>query len=348
MESAEQANVIYSIDIDGNPSCINAFPSGHFRDVTLEGAILTSTYNYSSSSKSRTGGIFLFNPCSNLKAILAQKVDSYDSSFSCHMSYVSLPGVVYTTWIRTSDYYAAISVTAQLGVSVDRVVADDTSAPRLQHCSVIDLDNATGGVGLSLCVNDDSGSLCSVTSSDGYVYLIENGMQTMKWRAHNMETWTSSFVPGNSNLLLTGSDDSTVKLFDTREGTSPLYTLKHHSYGVTALKFMQDNTNIFYSGSFDCRLYQFDIRNLVTPVSNSLLEGPIWNLDYINRHRIHIAGCHDGAFVYDTDLNGVPTSLVKRLFLEDCLIYGATHVSVDKEPIYTSCNFYKKKVIFWQ
>eukprot|EP00371_Babesia_bovis_P001599 XP_001610246.1 hypothetical protein [Babesia bovis T2Bo] len=166
------------------------------------------------------------------------------------------PSSLRLTTIR-HPYYAAISVTAQLGVSVDRVVADDTSAPRLQHCSVIDLDNATGGVGLSLCVNDDSGSLCSVTSSDGYVYLIENGMQTMKWYV----LLQCSFVPGNSNLLLTGSDDSTVKLFDTREGTSPLYTLKQlvlhlflsihsHSYGVTALKFMQDNTNIFYSGRY--------------------------------------------------------------------------------------------------
>ncbi|GBE60842.1 WD repeat-containing 85, putative [Babesia ovata] len=174
-------------------------------------------------------------------------------------------------------------------------------------------------------------------------------------KAHEVETWISAFQPDNSNVLLTGADDSLIKVFDRRLGTEPLHALKSHSSGVTALQFHENNPHVLFTGSFDRRIMRFDMRNLKSPISAWPIDGAVWYIDFVDSNNLHIAGCYDGALVYVSEDAGeeqplLPTSCeMKRRFAPDnALIYGATHYELPSGIVYASCNFYEKQILFWQ
>ncbi|GFE55008.1 WD G-beta repeat-containing protein protein, putative [Babesia ovis] len=344
MQVIEPARVLYTVDIDGQPDYLSVFPCDEYQDKTLEGAMLAATYGFDPVTKERTGGIFLFNPYDTLEMLMAEEVDPEGSSFDVPLFQIPLPGVLSCSWIRTEDCYAAASLTSHLDINIAQVGTDEDDDLALLPRDEIHLDNDTNGVGLSLNVHD---ALFSVTASDGHVYVVENGMQKEKWRAHNIEAWISAFHPDNPNVVLTGGDDSTVKVFDRRNGSKPTDTLRHNTYGVTAIKFMEGDPNVFYTGSFDQQLMQLDMRNLSTPLSKKSIEGAVWYIDYVDRSRIHIAGCYDGAYIYETDSEGVPTQLVKQFAKDEALVYGAAHLSLPSGTAYASCSFYTKKIMFW-
>uniref|UniRef100_A0A3B0MP61 WD domain, G-beta repeat n=1 Tax=Theileria annulata TaxID=5874 RepID=A0A3B0MP61_THEAN len=102
-------------------------------------------------------------------------------------------------------------------------------------------------------------------------------------QASTSQTWTSSFHPQNPNLILTGSDDCSIKLFDVRSGFDPVYSERR----------------------FDNCLYKFDFRNLSSFLEHHRFKTPIWYLDFVTSEdgtleSLHVSGCHDGSALYDT------------------------------------------------
>ena len=52
-----------------------------------------------------------------------------------------------------------------------------------------------------------------------------------------------------NDLFVTGSVDSSVKLYDLRNPTKPLFLFKGHRYGVARVKFSPLDPNLLASGS---------------------------------------------------------------------------------------------------
>ena len=75
------------------------------------------------------------------------------------------------------------------------------------------------------------------------------------------------------HLILAGSEDSVVRLFDTRTGDKrPAKQLTHaykaHSKWITSVKFNPQAENVFISGSVDGTVKLWDLRNDEQPLAN--------------------------------------------------------------------------------
>ncbi|GJU88816.1 F-box/LRR-repeat protein 14-like protein isoform X2 [Tanacetum coccineum] len=71
-----------------------------------------------------------------------------------------------------------------------------------------------------------------------------------------------SFNPLNELLMTAGSADKTLKVFDMRNLTSELYTLKYHKDEVFLIEWSRRNKNIIASSSSDRRLVMWDTSRL--------------------------------------------------------------------------------------
>ncbi|GIX63759.1 diphthine methyltransferase, putative [Babesia caballi] len=256
MEPAENGELIYALPTEGQPDCVKVFPYHLFPaavDETLKDTIIAATYNYDEVARVRSGGLHALNPCRPLRAYVITKCHitaarllegngGHESAPGIAVTTESLPGVLSCSWIRTPDYYGATCITSDLSVHTFKVEADSSNCDEdravcLHERYELFLENSSDAVGLSLTPYECSTSLFAVTASDGTVYVVEEGLVSHKWygamklnpsglrKAHEVETWSSTFQPGNPNILLTGADDSRIKVFDRRLGVAPQHTL---------------------------------------------------------------------------------------------------------------------------
>lgn len=351
MREIHDGTLLHTLHIDGQPDCLKLFPP-EYQDATLSGTLLAATYEYDSHCKRRSGSIIAFNPCDALERIANGRSDDDEETTSFHVASKFLAGVLSCSWIKAAGYYGASCITDSLSIVTLRIDAekeDSGTDSKLSFvvCNELHLDTASDAIGLSLVHYDDNASLSSVTASDGVVYVVEGGIVSQKWQAHDMETWISAFHPTNPNLILTGADDSMIKMFDRRQGTNAIETISCHSAGVTALQVPKHNTNVLYSGSFDKQMVRFDMRNMKTPLMTACLDTAIWYIDFMEDSMLHIAGCYDGAFVYGTNESDDGYHLVSHFSSEKSLIYGVAHIPLSNAMIHACCDFYNKRILFW-
>lgn len=356
MDTEEETRLLHRISTSGQPDCVKVFPFDT-QDATLKGAVIAATYEYNASTRDRTGNLIAFNCSSTLESLAKSQIDDdkeenegIEESFP--ITSVPLPGVLSCSWVNKQDFYAATCLTADLRIVTLKVDTEgdsevSQSGLKMDIFNEIKLDAPSDAVGLSLVHYNDDGRLSSVTSSQGFIYIVEDGLMSQKWRAHEMETWASAFQPGNPNVVLTASDDSMVKIFDRRRGIVPVHTLKRHFSGATSINFKEERPDILYTGGFDRQMVKFDMRNLSCPMATTFLDCSLWYIDYMPNGMLNIAGCYDGAFMYHVDEQDKEYRLIKKFSPKNPLIYGVAHLQLNECTVQLCCDFYNKGILFW-
>eukprot|EP00920_Eleutheroschizon_duboscqi_P040332 GHVT01096659.1.p1 GENE.GHVT01096659.1~~GHVT01096659.1.p1 ORF type:complete len:286 (-),score=81.18 GHVT01096659.1:728-1585(-) len=121
-------------------------------------------------------------------------------------------------------------------------------------------------IGVSLDVADCVGSRFAFCTSDGNAFVTSAcaGEILHKWQAHQIETWSIAFSPGNADVLASGADDCSIRVWDCRElsGSSlsassessapsaraQATNRKEHTAGVTAVAFDPTRPHRLLSG----------------------------------------------------------------------------------------------------
>lgn len=213
-----------------------------------------------------------------------------------------------------------------------------------------------------LCTSTDgSSAIVTVNNSSG-----EHSIQYIG-ETHDLECWTGEF--GNNSLLencfLTGGDDSTIKLFDTRQSleTSIWSNNRVHEAGVVAIKcnnldsFNVGNLNTIITGSYDDHIRMFDLRMLgeaIYPgkmlplnIKSQNLNGGVWRLTNTNvKDELLVCCMYNGAKIIKIDFNNEEDSFCQTNFVKtghDSMCYGADF----KNGLKATCSFYDKSLQIW-
>ncbi|EPZ35110.1 hypothetical protein O9G_005637, partial [Rozella allomycis CSF55] len=80
-----------------------------------------------------------------------------------------------------------------------------------------------------------------------------------KIRSHEQEVLSVDWNKYNSNLILTASADTSIKLWDMRKLDGPLNVFRFHRYAVNSIQFSPFKENIFASGSYDMSWSVWDL-----------------------------------------------------------------------------------------
>jgi len=93
--------------------------------------------------------------------------------------------------------------------------------------------------------------------------------------AHLEEVLCLDFSPFNTNLLLTGSVDKTIALWDRRNLSASCHLFKHHLEEVNTVKYHPHHENLFASGSSDRRIIVWDVSKISTDLTEEeAKDGP--------------------------------------------------------------------------
>jgi len=100
-------------------------------------------------------------------------------------------------------------------------------------------------------------------SSDRHVYMynLERKKVVSRSCGHNDDVNAVKFLDETSNLLLSGSDDYLIKVWDTRSMTAPVGVLTGHNHGITYIDSKSDGYHLV-SNSKDQTIKLWDIRRM--------------------------------------------------------------------------------------
>lgn len=212
--------------------------------------------------------------------------------------------------------------------------------------------------------------------------------ETLRFEAHTLfqepsEVWTCCWCRCTSGMvsILSGADDCTLKGWDTRVGTQngPLFCLREHEAGVTALSWHPREPYLFASGSYDEGVRIWDIR----VISNQFQRPPkpmakvhscgggIWRLKWHphDSTQLLVAAMHGGCHVVSIEalLNDdqtppilhpqdTPIGIVSSFSEHQSMVYGADWVPIpyttndqtsELRYMVASCSFYDQKAFLW-
>merc|ERR1712013_175358 len=105
-----------------------------------------------------------------------------------------------------------------------------------------------------------------------------------------------------SNLFVSGSCDSTAKVFDQRAGTKCLFTFPGHESDINSVQFFPDG-NLFGTGSDDssCRLFDLRAHRQMSMFANDKILCGITSVTFSLSGKYMFAGYDDyNSHVWDT------------------------------------------------
>ncbi|BAM39896.1 uncharacterized protein TOT_020000168 [Theileria orientalis strain Shintoku] len=346
-----ECNSIATFSLESQPDCIKSFPFLDSSEPCLSGSFIVSCYRYDELTRERDGCLVFFNPSIFLESKILSE-NTFDTVPRLHYFGSDLGGVLSCSWTKFENAYGVSCISSNLTLgqfTIDHSDPSGHSLPKFTCLRRLRLSDAgDSSVALSLSLSDEHARSMCVTCSDGTAYLVKETGDAIKWKPHDVETWISSFHPRDSNVVLTGSDDSTARVFDLRAGYDPASTVSCHSSGVTALRFLPNSSNLFYTGGFDKLLVKHDYRNLSKPVEVLETSTSVWSLDFItgldcSLNKLHIAGCYDGSAIYDSR-----GSLLSLFRPPNPLIYSTSHSLLTSSAlVYCCCDFYNKTLHFY-
>jgi histone-binding protein RBBP4 len=83
--------------------------------------------------------------------------------------------------------------------------------------------------------------------------------------AHMQEIMCVDASPFDPNLLITGSADRSIAVWDTRNVKCKLFSLRHHKDEVTQIRFSPMHGNLIASSSSDRRVMVWDLSRIDKP-----------------------------------------------------------------------------------
>ncbi|KAE8150194.1 WD40-repeat-containing domain protein [Aspergillus avenaceus] len=161
---------------------------------------------------------------------------------------------------------------ADRAVHLTRAIPSNTNTT--ETTSPIQRYEAHGYPVLDIAVAGDNSRFASV-GGDRQVFLwdVEQGVTVKRWSGHNARVEAVQFAGEGDSVVVTGSADTTINLWDTRSNsTKPIQTLAEAGDTVSSLNVHAPTYSIA-SGSYDGRARIYDIRMGRTTVD--VLANPV-------------------------------------------------------------------------
>lgn len=163
------------------------------------------------------------------------------------------------------------------------------------------------------------------------------------------EVWSVLVDKLDENLIFSGGDDCTLKLWDLRDQSRAISQFKFFAGGVTSI--VQPDLSKEYEilcGSYDEKIYIIDKRHNKSPLKTSKkLNGGVWKMKVNLSKRLILAACmHTGVHIVNLD------TLESCLYYDkhgiDNLAYGCDWKQVDDNKfLVATCSFYNSQLRLW-
>ncbi|KAJ5586231.1 hypothetical protein N7450_006018 [Penicillium hetheringtonii] len=167
------------------------------------------------------------------------------------VTFSSYPGTYILTGSSDRSVHLSRAVPSN---SENSAVAVETTKPIQRY-------EAHGYSVLDVAVASDNARFASV-GGDRQVFLwdVEQGGTTRRWSGHNSRVEAVQFAGEGDSVVVTGSADTTINLWDTRSnGHKPIQTLTEASDTVSCLHVHMPTYSIA-SGSYDGHVRVYDVR----------------------------------------------------------------------------------------
>ncbi|TFK30451.1 WD-40 repeat-containing protein [Coprinopsis marcescibilis] len=220
-------------------------------------------------------------------------------------------------------------------------------------CLSLDWNNRIGTTTqpLGLAVSSSNGNISYIQVDDTGSMRIVN-----QWHAHDYEPWITAWDYHDPNMLFSGGDDLTMKLWDIRSGfEQPSLTNKRFDAGVTTIQSHFHIPHLVSVGSYDEKVRFFDTRNLQRPIAELDVGGGVWRVKWhpsIERqHDMVIACMHDGFKVGQYSNDSQP-QIISEFREHESLAYGvdwsfSTNPWANGSTTIASCSFYDHSLRVW-
>jgi hypothetical protein len=219
-------------------------------------------------------------------------------------------------------------------------------------CNTLDTYNISNNSTLLLAMNDGF----------HHIYDINTSQSLTSIKSHEYGLW--SILHLDSFNYLTGSEDSLLKLWDSRSNTSKAVGVnKHHTASVNCIQkdiLISKNENVIITGSYDENFTVIDIRNFDKVLHRQKLDCAIWDMSqrtHQGQNIILMASIYEGfnIFEYEADFSLKSNLSIKfgdtssnGYIMHNTIVYGVDTFT-DKDDLYiASCSFYDNLVLYWK
>lgn len=277
--------------------------------------IFVGMYEYEESSSSRCGGFL----------ILDAKGDEISRIVSDY-------GCLDAKWLS----YDLITIACSDGVIRNYSKSLDTI---VQEIPIVSKPSSSDTSNIIMTIDSVYGRTATITAK-GQLVLTKDAVLIRQWEAHSpvIESWCCGLNP-DASVVVSGSDDCSLKFWDTNSQDLLHHDLRNHSMGTTCIEFLDNN--MLLSGSYDDRIRLFDMRNLADPVKEVKSIGGIWRLKPFS-NRLFVAACYGGCQILELD---TLEPIVTEYTGHESMAYGIGALNLNKA---VSCSFYDKSIQFWE
>ncbi|OQE24767.1 hypothetical protein PENFLA_c009G02475 [Penicillium flavigenum] len=205
-----------------------------------------------------------------------------------------LPGPVNAVTFSSSGGTYVLTGSSDRAIHLSRAVPNNSNSQAvIETTTPIQKYEAHGYSVLDIAVTADNARFASV-GGDRQVFLwdVEQGTTTRRWTGHNSRVEAVQFAGDGDSVVVTGSADTTINIWDTRSsGYKPIQTLTEATDTVSTLHVHMGTYSIA-SGSYDGHARIYDVRMGKTTVD--VLAHPVTSVRCSSDGNALLASTLDG------------------------------------------------------